>query len=153
MDLKMPGIDGLQAIAQIRLLDPQAKIIVLSSYDGDETIYRALQAGAMAYVLKEVLYEELVDTLAAVSSGKKRLSAAVAAKLAERLSRPSLSARELEVLKLLAQGKSNAEIAEVLVLAEGTVKLHIHHILRKMQVSDRSAAISAAIKRGIVSFL
>lgn len=150
MDLKMPGLDGLQAIAHIRQINPQAKIIVLSSYDGEETIYQALQEGAMSYILKEILYEELVATLEAVTSGKKRLSAEIAAKLADRVARPSLSARELEVLELLVQGKSNTEIAQMLVLAEGTVKLHMHNILTKLKVSDRSAAISVAIKRGIV---
>lgn len=151
-DLNMPGINGLKVILAIRQLDPLAKIIVLSSYDNEEIVYQALQQGAMSYILKEAVYDELTSTIDAVYVGEKRVNTAIATKLVERISKPSLSNRELEVLELMAQGKSNAEIAEHLTLSHGTVKLHIHNILTKMNVADRSAAISTAIMKGIIRF-
>ncbi len=150
IDLKMPRMDGLEVIRQIRKIDPQAKIIVLSSFDGGEVVYQALQAGAMSYVVKEALYEELIATIKIVHEGKKQLNSDVAAKLIDRLTSSPLSAREIEVLELIVRGKSNAEIAEALTITEGTVKIHVHNILKKLNASDRAAAVTTALTSGIV---
>jgi two-component system NarL family response regulator len=150
MDLQMPLVDGVEAISQIRARDPDARIVVLTTYDGDEDIYRALRAGAMAYVLKDAEAEELFRTTRAVYAGKTCIPPAVASKLAERMRGVHLTPRELDVLRLLVVGKSNSAIAETLFVAESTVKTHINSILAKLGAEDRTEAAAIALRRGIV---
>ena len=150
MDVRMPEMDGIEAITAIRKDYPEARFIVLTTYDGDEDIYRALQAGARAYLLKDMLRDELVEAIRAVYAGQRRIPAEVANRLAERMNRTELTARELEVLKHIAQGKSNKIIAADLSISEGTVKIHVNNILSKLGVSDRTHAATFALQRGII---
>lgn len=150
MDLRMPEMEGVDAIVAIRAEFLLARIVVLTTYDGDEDIYRGLRAGAKAYLLKDAPAEDLLDTIRAVHRGKTRVPPEVAAKLAGRVSGSELTARELAVLKLIVDGKSNEEIGRALSITEGTVKFHVNHILGKLNVSDRTQAATAALKRGIV---
>ena len=150
MDLRLPVMSGVEAITAIRKESPSARIIVLTTYDGDEDIYRALQAGAQGYLLKDMFREELVEAIRAVHSGLRRIPTSVAAKLADRMGASELTARELEVLKLMARGKSNRELASDLAITEGTVKGHVNNILSKLGVSDRTQAVTTALQRGIV---
>ncbi|WP_445300372.1 response regulator [Microcoleus sp. B9-D4] len=151
MDMRMPQMDGVAAIAAICAEFPCARIVVLTTYDGDENIYRGLQAGAKGYLLKDAEPEELLAAIRTVFEGKKYIPLAVGVKLADRLSGPELSDRELEVIRLIVAGKSNSEISEVLHISESTVKFHVNNILSKMGVSDRTQAAISALKRGIVS--
>jgi len=150
MDLQMPGLSGVETIRRIRNDDPAARFIVLTTFDGDEDIYRALEAGARAYLLKGMTVEELTSTIKAVHSGKTRLSPAIAEKLAERMSGPALTAREQDVLERIVAGRSNKEIASDLQISEATVKTHINSLLGKLGVGDRTHAATVAIQRGIV---
>ena len=150
MDLRLPKIGGADAIAKIREEFPGARIIVLTTFDGDEDIYRALQAGAKGYLLKGMDATELTDAIRAVYAGKSRIPAFVAEKLAERMGGPALTTRELEVLKRIVAGRSNKEIASDLNISEATVKTHINSILSKLGVSDRTQAATSALQRGIV---
>jgi two-component system, NarL family, response regulator len=150
MDLRMPELDGVAAILAIRAETPSARVIILTTYDGDEEIYRGLLAGAMAYLLKDATPEVLVEAIQAVHAGQKRIPQEVAAKLAERMGGPELTPRELEVLRLLVAGHSNKGIGAVLAIGEGTVRTHVANILAKLQVQDRTQAATAAIRRGIV---
>lgn len=150
MDLKMPEMGGVEAIAAILQDDPQAYIIVLTTYDGDEDIYRGLQAGARGYLLKSVSREELLSAIQQVYAGRKYIPAEVGARLAERMGSPQLTERERQVLALLCEGKSNQEMATVLHISEGTIKFHVNGILNKLNVSDRTQAVLVAIKRGMV---
>ncbi|MHB1673887.1 MAG: response regulator [Acidobacteriaceae bacterium] len=152
MDLRLPGMSGVAAITRIRSQFPQARIIVLTTYDGDEDIHRALDAGARGYLLKGMSGEELMDAIRAVHSGRSRIPAQVAERLAERMVRPALTDRELDVLREIVSGKSNKEIGQELNISEATVKTHINSILGKLGVSDRTQAVTAAIQRGIVHF-
>ena len=152
MDLRMPTVGGVEAIQRIRAEFPAARIIVLTTYDGDEDIYRALQAGAKAYLLKGMSVDELISAVRAVHAGKSRIPAPIAEKLAERMGGPELTNRELSVLQLIVRGKSNKEIASDLVISEATVKTHINSLLGKLGVTDRTQAATAAIQRGIVHF-
>ncbi|MEG4284809.1 response regulator transcription factor [Microcoleus sp. A006_D1] len=151
MDLRMPQMDGVAAIAAICGEFSTARIVVLTTYDGDENIYRGLQAGAKGYLLKDAEPEELLAAIRAVFEGKKYIPLAVGVKLADRLSGPSLSDRESEVIRLIVAGKSNHEISQVLHISESTVKFHINNILSKMGVGDRTQAAITALKQGIVS--
>lgn len=150
MDLRMPVLGGVEAITRIRAEQPQARIIVLTTYDGDEDIYRALQAGARAYLLKDTPRDELLDAIRAVHAGQKRISPEAAAKLTERLTTPELTPRELDVLRLIVAGQSNKEIGAALHIAEGTVKIHTNNLLSKLGVADRTQAAIEAVKRGLV---
>jgi two-component system NarL family response regulator len=150
MDLRMSVMDGVAAIAAICAEFPSARIVLLTTYDGDENIYRGLQAGAKGYLLKDA-EEELLAAIRAVFEGKKYIPLAVGVKLADRLSGPELSDRELEVIRPIVAGKSNHEISKVLHISESTVKFHVNNILSKMGVSDRTQAAISALKRGIVS--
>ena len=151
LDLRMPEMDGVEAIAAIYNEFPEAKIIILTTYDGDEDIYRGLQAGAKAYLLKDASCEELLTAIRTVSQGRSHIPSVVGAKLAARINHPELSPRELEVIKLMTQGKSNRDIGKVLCISEGTVKFHVNNILGKFQVHDRTQAVITALKRGITS--
>lgn len=150
MDLRMPQKSGVQAIAEIRSENPGARIIVLTTFDGDEDIYRALQAGAKGYLLKDMFGEELIEAIRGVHAGKQRIPAIVAQKLAERMVGPSLTSRELEVLNCIVAGKSNRDIGTDLSISEATVKTHINNLLGKLGVGDRTQAATTALQRGIV---
>jgi len=150
MDLRMPEMDGVEAIQAIRGKDPNARIIILTTYDSDEDIYRGLRSGARAYLLKDAGREALLEAIRAVHAGKALIPGHVAAKLAERMMEPDLTPREIEVLNLLAQGKTNRQIARELGVALGTVKSHVNNILTKMGAEDRTQAATLAIKRGLI---
>lgn len=150
MDLRLPMMDGVETTAAICQKFPDARIIVLTTYEGHEDIYRALQAGACAYLVKSVLRDELVRAIRTVHSGRSYLPNEVAVRLAQRQASPDLSARELEILELIVKGGSNKEIGAKLHIAEVTVKVHVRHLLGKLKVSDRTQAVTAAIQRGIV---
>jgi DNA-binding NarL/FixJ family response regulator len=151
MDLKLPGqISGVEAIAAIRSKSPRARFIVVTTYDGDEDIHRALEAGAQGYVIKGMPYQTLVDALQKVHSGGRFLPPPVARALASRSPHSELSARELEVLHLLVGGNSNRDIANVLGITEATVKSHVSTILMRLDVEDRTQAVVAALQRGLV---
>jgi DNA-binding NarL/FixJ family response regulator len=151
MDLRMPQMDGVAAITAICTLVDDARIIVLTTYDSDEDIYRGLRAGAKGYLLKDAEPDELLVAIRTVHSGKKYIPPDIGAKLAERMSNPQLSDRELEVVHLMVAGNSTQEISAALSIAESTVKFHVNNILSKLGVSDRTQAIVVALKRGIVS--
>jgi DNA-binding NarL/FixJ family response regulator len=150
MDLRMPGAGGVETIIAIRKEFPDARIIVLTTFDGDEDIFRAIQAGARGYLLKGMDADELIDAIQTVHRGKSRIPAAVAERLAERLSGNALTDRETEVLKTIVAGKSNKEIAAALFISEATVKTHINNLLSKLGVADRTQAATMALHRGIV---
>jgi DNA-binding NarL/FixJ family response regulator len=150
MDLRMPQMQGVEAITSIRNEFPNSRFIVLTTYDGDEDIYRALQAGARGYLLKDTVGDSLLDAIRAVHAGQRRIPPEVANRLAERMFRSELSAREMEVLRLIVKGKSNKEIASDLGVAEGTVKIHINNMLSKLGVSDRTQATTFALQHGII---
>ncbi|BAZ70975.1 LuxR family two component transcriptional regulator (plasmid) [Fischerella sp. NIES-4106] len=151
MDLRMPEMDGVAAISSICAEFHQARIVVLSTYDSDEDIYRGLRSGAKGYLLKDAEPEELLAAIRTVHNGQKYIPPDVGAKLVERMMSPQLSDRELEVLRLMAKGKNNHEIGEKLCIAERTVKFHINNIFSKLGVSDRTGAVIIALERGIAS--
>ena len=151
MDLRMPEMTGVEAITAIRKDCPTARIIILTTYDGDEDIYRGLQTGAKGYLLKDADRSELLAAIRAVHAGQKYIPALVGAKLAERMSSSQLSDREIDVLKLLAKGKNTQAIGSALNITEGTVKFHITNILQKLGVSDRTQAVVTAFQRGIAN--
>jgi two-component system NarL family response regulator len=151
LDLRLPGMDGPQIITVIRQSDPGAKIIILTTYDADEDVYRAVQAGARGYLLKGTFAEGIMEAIRNVHAGRRLIAPEVAARLADRVSSPSLTSREVAVLELVAKGKSNKEIGVVLSLAEGTVKTHLKRIYDKLGVSDRTEAALVAVQRGIVT--
>ncbi|MBW4449095.1 MAG: response regulator transcription factor [Spirirestis rafaelensis WJT71-NPBG6] len=151
MDLRMPLMDGVAAITAICAEFPAARIIVLTTYDGDEEIYQGLRSGAKGYLLKDAEPEELLDAIRAVHKGQKHVPPRVGAKLLERMASPELSDRELEVLQLITTGKSTQAISKALHITERTVNFHINHILSKLGVEDRTQAVIVALRRGIVS--
>ena len=150
MDLQMPEMSGIDAISAIRGEFPDARIIVLSTYAGDFQVSRALKAGARGYLLKGMLRQELLETIRAVHAGQKRLSPEVAAEFAEHMTDDVLTAREIDVLRLVAKGNANKEIAGKLSLTEETVKGHVKNILAKLGVHDRTHAVTIGLKRGII---
>jgi len=150
MDLKLPGMDGAEATSAICGEFPDAAIIMLSTHDGEEDVYRSFQAGARTYVLKTAAREDLIQTIRAVHSGERCISPVIGARLAERMSHAGLTAREIEILKLIAKGRSNKEIGGALGIAEVTVKLHVGHLLTKLKASDRTQATTIALQRGIL---
>jgi DNA-binding NarL/FixJ family response regulator len=150
MDLRLPGRSGIEALIAIRDEFPEARIIVLTTFEGDVDIQRALQAGARAYVLKSMPPKELVEIIRQVNAGKKRIPAEIAAQLAEHFSDDSLTAREVDVLRHLAGGNRNRDIAERLFISEETVKVHVKHLMEKLGASDRTQAVTIAVRRGIM---
>jgi len=150
MDLRLPGGSGLAAISEIRQLDPKARILVLSNYEGSEDVYRAMEAGALAYLTKDAEGDELVQAILSVRSGRRYLPPNLGTLLAGRMGVDELTNRELDVLRLLAQGFSNREIGYRLQIAEKTVKIHVSRVLDKLGVADRTQAAMAAVQRGIV---
>ncbi|MDZ8259885.1 response regulator transcription factor [Nostoc sp. ChiQUE01b] len=151
MDLRMPELTGVEAITAILKDYPDARIIILTTYDGDEDIYRGLQTGAKGYLLKDADRSELLAAIRAVHAGQKYIPVIVGAKLVDRMSRPQLSDHENDVLKLLAKGKNTQAISLTLSVTEGTVKFHITNILQKLGVSDRTQAVVTAFQRGIAN--
>lgn len=150
MDLQMPVMTGVEAIQQIRRTVPTARFIVLTTFDGDEDIYRAMQAGARAYLLKGMDMEELVQAIQAVHAGRGRIPSVIAEKLAQRVGSDELSAREVEVLERIVAGRANKEIASDLHITEATVKSHVNSLLAKLGASDRTHAAVLGLQRGIV---
>ena len=150
IDLRLPRMSGVEVIERIRLETPQARFIVLTTYDGDEDIYRALTAGARAYLLKGMTSEELIATIRVVHAGRSHIPAVIAQRLAERMGTEDLTPREFDVLEQIVHGKSNKEIAVELKVSEATVKTHINSLLSKLDVTDRTQAATAAIRRGLV---
>jgi len=150
MDLKMPVMDGLAACLAIIAEFPGAKIVMLTTYDGDEDIYRALDAGAKGYVLKDMLRADIVSVIRAVHAGRRGIPFPVAARLAEHTPRIALTPRELEVLQLMSKGFSNPEIGRIIGRTEGTVKVHAKKILQKLEVTDRTEAVTVAVQRGFI---
>lgn len=151
MDLQLPRLNGIDAISRILSEDPSARIIVLTTYSGDAQVVRALRAGALAYILKGHVHRELLETIHSVYAGKKRIPPEIAAELAEYITESELSSREIEVLRLIAAGNSNKQIAGHLCIGEATVKSHVTNILAKLQANDRAHAITIGLKRGIIS--
>jgi DNA-binding NarL/FixJ family response regulator len=149
MDLQMPGMNGIDAMIAIRGEFPDARFIVLTTYTGDVQIVRALKAGARAYLLKSLLHRELLDTIRSVHAGQKRIPPEVAAELADHAAEDSLTAREVEVLRLIAAGNANKLIADRLSITEETVKAHVKNILSKLGANDRTHAVTIGLKRGI----
>jgi DNA-binding NarL/FixJ family response regulator len=152
IDLRLPRMSGVDAIQRIRMESPQSRFIVLTTYDGDEDIYRALKAGAKAYLLKGMTTDQLIEAIRAVHAGKSHIPPAIAEKLAERMGSEELTPREMDVLEQIVAGKSNKEIADELGVSEATVKTHINSLLGKLGVTDRTQAATAAIRRGLVTF-
>ena len=150
MDLRMPGMDGIEATKQIRQINPEAKILALTSYDGDQEIYRALEAGVRGYLLKEMVHTEIVRAIRVVHSGKRLMPPEVAERLSEHFPQVALTPREIEVLQHVAKGYGNKEIGIRLGTAAGTVKMHLQNILSKLGASDRTHAVTLAIRRGII---
>jgi DNA-binding NarL/FixJ family response regulator len=150
MDLRMPDMDGIEATRAIREEFPDAKIIALTSYDGDQDIYRALEAGVRGYMLKEMVHTDVLQAIRTVRSGKRLMPAEVAGQLSTYFPQVVLSAREVEVLTLVAQGLANKEIADKLGTASGTVKIHVQNILGKLGAADRTHAVTLAMQRGIL---
>jgi two-component system, NarL family, response regulator len=150
MDLRLPGISGVEAILSIRSSQPRARFVVLTTYEGDADIHRALEAGAQGYVIKGMPYQTLVDALQKVHSGGRFLPPPVARALASRTPNSDLSSREQEVLRLLVRGNSNKDIAAVLGITEATVKCHVSAIFLRLDVSDRTQAVVTALERGLV---
>jgi DNA-binding NarL/FixJ family response regulator len=150
MDLRMPEMDGIEAARQIRAESPDAKIIALTSFDGDQEIYRALEAGVRGYLLKEMVHTEVVRAIRLVHAGKRLMPPEVAERLTDYFPKAALTPREVEVLSLVAAGLANKEIASKLGTADGTVKIHVQNILSKLNASDRTHAVTIAIQRGII---
>jgi DNA-binding NarL/FixJ family response regulator len=150
VDLQLPDMSGFDLIRKINAQSPNARIIVLTSHEGDVDIQRALEAGAQGYVVKGIVRNELLEIIRSVHAGKRRIPAALAQKLAEHMADEPISPRELEVLSLMAAGKRNKEIGGELSIAEDTVKMHVRNILSKLQVHDRTEAVTIALRRGII---
>jgi two-component system NarL family response regulator len=150
MDLQLGRMSGLAAISAIRAEHPQARIVVLTTYDGDEDIYRALEAGAATYLLKDTLSDDLIDVVRQVHAGKRPIGPHVQARLDERASHPPLTRREIEVLELVTQGMRNKEIASRLEISEDTVAVHLRNTFVKLKVNERTTAVTVALRRGII---
>jgi two-component system NarL family response regulator len=150
IDLRMPAMNGIETLTAIRAVDPHARMIILTSYASDEDIYRALRAGARGYLVKDAPAEELVECLRMVHDGGTFIPPAIASKLAERVGTTELTAREREVLALVAKGKGNREIGAALEVTEGTIKVHVNNILNKLGVASRTEAVNLGVRRGLV---
>ncbi|PYV99225.1 MAG: DNA-binding response regulator [Acidobacteria bacterium] len=151
MDVRLPGVNGTDTTAAIVREFPDARVLMLSTHSGEEEVYRSMQAGARGYILKSAIREDLLRAIREVHKGRRYLDPTVAPLLAERMSHRSLTSRELEVLRMVANGLGNKEIGAALNIAEVTVKLHVSHVLEKLNVKDRTQAATAALQRGIIS--
>ena len=150
MDLRLPDISGIDALTAIRSEFPEARVVILTTFEGDVEIHRSLGAGARGYVLKNMPPKELIEVVRQVNAGKKRIPQQVAAQLAEHIADESLTVREIDVLRHVAGGNRNRDIAEQLFISEETVKVHVKHIMEKLGASDRTAAVTIAVRRGII---
>lgn len=153
MDLRMPGMDGVEATERIKATYPEVQILVLTTYDSDADILKALRTGATGYILKDLPREELFSAIRTAATGQSSLAPAVASRIVDRMRGPAeeaLSSREIEILELVAQGTSNKQIAKTLWISETTVKSHLLHVFEKLGVDDRTAAVTAALKHGII---
>lgn len=150
LDLRMPRRDGVAVVQRVLELDPKARVLIMTTYDGDEDIFRCLSQGAKGYLLKDAPRQEILSAIRAVSQDRPYTSSAVAAKALQRMSRPSLTVREVGVLQLLAEGRSNKDIARQLGIGEGTAKTHVKSILTKLDAISRTEAVAVAHKRGLV---
>jgi two-component system NarL family response regulator len=150
VDVRMRPMDGAELTLELRRIDADAKVILLTTYDTDEEVFRGLRAGASSYVLKDVGSEELVSTIREVRAGKRVIAPTIAAKLADHVAAEALTSRQAEVLRCLSEGKSNLEVAESLSISEGTVKAHVKAILSKLEARDRTQALMIAFKRGLL---
>lgn len=152
VDLRMPEGDGVHVIRQLRERDRESKVLVLTTYDNEEDIFRALEAGARGFLLKDTTSEELVAAIQQVHAGERHLPQAIASRLADRIVRPALTPRELDVLRLVAKGRSNKELASAMFISEETVKSHMKSLFLKLGVHDRAQAVSVSLKRGLIRF-
>ena len=150
LDLRMPDGDGIQTIKALIERDPAAKIMVLTTYDNEEDIFRALEAGARGYLLKDTTREEIIAAVRQIHGGERYLPQAVAARLADRLIRPNLTPRELDVLRLVCRGRTNKEMASAMFISEETVKTHMKSLFQKLDVHDRAEAVSVSLQRGLI---
>jgi two-component system NarL family response regulator len=151
LDLRMPGMNGIDMLLAARSGGSQVHAIILSSYETDEDIYRAVQAGAQGYLLKDTPLKEMVEAIRTVNAGKRYIPRQIATRLAERMMRSNLTARELEILKMLSKGPTNKQIGRALGISDHTVRNHVNSIIEKLEVSDRTEAATTAIQRGIIS--
>jgi DNA-binding NarL/FixJ family response regulator len=151
LDLRMPGMDGISVLHALQRLSIAPRVIVLTSFEKDEDIYRAIRAGAQGYLLKDTTESEMIAAISVVDSGKRYIPRHIAARLADRMMRSDLTGRELQILELLALGSTNKEIAKKLAISDNTVRHHVNSIMEKLQVSDRTEAVATAIRRGVLS--
>lgn len=151
LDLRMPGLNGIDMLAAAKKNGSQIRAIILTSYETDEDIYRAVQAGAQGYLLKDTPFKEMLDAIRAVHAGKRYIPRQIAQRLAERMMRTELTAREVEILKMLAKGPTNKQIGHALGISDYTVRNHVNSIIEKLEVSDRTEAATTAIQRGIIT--
>jgi DNA-binding NarL/FixJ family response regulator len=150
MDLRMPGGDGIEAIRELIACDPDAKVLVLTTFDNEEDVFSALEAGARGYMLKDTTREEIIEAVRQVNAGQRFLPPTVASRLADRMIRPGLTPRELDVLRLVSRGRTNKEIASAMFISEETVKSHMKGLFQKLGVHDRAEAIAVALQRGLL---
>ena len=153
LDLRMPGMDGIETLRALRELHSTTRVIILSSFEGDEDIYRAVQAGALGYLLKDTPKKQMLEAIAAVHAGKRYIHGQIASRLAERMMRSSLTPRELEILEMIAKGLTNKQIASILTISDNTVRNHVNSIMEKLEVSDRTEAATTAIQQGIIHLM
>lgn len=151
LDLRMPGLSGVETIQEMKRKRNDAKVLILTSFETDEDIYRAVQAGARGYLLKDTSLKEMVEAIKAVHAGKRYLPRDIAERLAERMLRTDLTPRELQLLKMLSKGLTNKQIGQALGISDNTVKNHVNSIIEKLEVSDRTEAATTAIQRGLIS--
>jgi two-component system, NarL family, response regulator len=151
LDLRMPNMNGIETLLALKKAGSNAAVIILTSYETDEDIYRAVQAGAQGYLLKDTSLREMVEAIRSVHSGKRYIPRPIAARLAERMMRTNLTLREIEILKMLAKGPTNKQIGHALGISDNTVRNHVNSIIEKLEVSDRTEAATTAIQRGIIA--
>lgn len=151
LDLRMPGMSGVETIVEMKRAGYGARVIILTSFETDEDIYRAVQAGAQGYLLKDTSLKEMIEAIKTVHSGKRYIPRDIAARLAERMMRANLTSRELEILKMLAKGLTNKQIGHALGISDNTAKNHVNSIIEKLEVSDRTEAATTAIQRGLIT--
>ncbi|HZU09487.1 MAG TPA: response regulator transcription factor [Pseudacidobacterium sp.] len=150
LDLRMPGMSGIDTLRALKEAQTTARTIILTSFETDENIYRAIQAGAQGYLLKDTSQDQMLEAIATVHAGKRYIPRPIAARLAERMLRSDLTARELEILEMLAKGLTNKQIGHALAISENTVRNHVNSIMEKLEVSDRTEAVAVAIQQGII---
>ncbi len=151
LDLRMPGMDGIAVMHALKRIDAPPRVIVITSFEKDEDIYRSIRAGAQGYLLKDTTESEMVAAITVVDAGKRYIPRHIAARLADRMLRADLTGRELQILELLAHGSTNKQIAQALEISDNTVRHHVNNIMDKLQVSDRTEAVAIAIRRGVLS--